>query len=68
MMNFESTRFSAFSGCVLLDKAINVRIMFGMIEDDFTFRDALPRGPAHRRGAGLNPGNRFEDIRLHVYA
>ncbi len=33
---------------------------------DFDFRDALPAGPAHRRGAGLNPGNRFEDIRLHV--
>jgi len=30
------------------------------------FRDAHVRGPAHRRGAGLNPGNRFEDIRLHV--
>jgi len=30
------------------------------------YRDALPQGPAHRRGAGLNPGNRFEDIRLHV--
>jgi len=38
--------------------------MFGM--DQPAFRDALPRGPAHRRGAGLNPGNRFEDIRLHV--
>lgn len=24
------------------------------------------RGPAHRRGAGLNPGNRFESVRLHV--
>ncbi len=30
------------------------------------YRDALPTGPAHRRGAGLNPGNRFEDVRLHV--
>ena len=29
-------------------------------------RDGLPRGPARRRGAGLNPGNRFEKIRLHV--
>ncbi len=38
--------------------------MFGMQE--FTYRDALSKGPAHRRGAGLNPGNRFEDIRLHV--
>jgi DNA repair photolyase len=37
-----------------------------MIPDDFSYRDALPQGPAHRRGAGLNPGNRFEDIRLHV--
>ena len=34
--------------------------------DDFSIRDALLDGPAHRRGAALNPGNRFEDIRLHV--
>lgn len=33
---------------------------------DFTYRDALAKGPAHRRGAGLNPGNRFETVRLHV--
>ncbi len=33
---------------------------------DFDYRDALLSGPAHRRGAGLNPGNRFEDVRLHV--
>ncbi|MFI4915049.1 MAG: PA0069 family radical SAM protein [Phycisphaerales bacterium JB060] len=31
-----------------------------------SYRDALLNGPAHRRGAGLNPGNRFEDVRLHV--
>jgi DNA repair photolyase len=31
-----------------------------------SYRDALLQGPAHRRGAGLNPGNRFEDVRLHV--
>src|SRR5258708_11689778 len=37
-----------------------------MGEDDFSYRDALPNGPAHRRGAGLNPGNRFETVRLHV--
>lgn len=37
-----------------------------MGQDDHTYRDALMDGPAHRRGAGLNPGNRFEDIRLHV--
>jgi DNA repair photolyase len=35
-------------------------------ESDFSFRDALPPGPAHRRAAGLNPGNRFENLRLHV--
>jgi len=29
-------------------------------------RDGLPNGPARRRGAGLNPGNRFERVRLHV--
>lgn len=33
---------------------------------EFAYRDALLTGPAHRRGAGLNPGNRFEDLRLHV--
>src|ERR1700741_4128440 len=46
--------------------------MYGMSEDlltdssDFTIRDGLAKGPAHRRGAGLNPGNRFETVRLHV--
>ncbi len=30
------------------------------------YRDALPEGPGHRRGAGLNPGNRFESQRVHV--
>jgi DNA repair photolyase len=30
------------------------------------YRDALPTGPVRGRGAGLNPGNRFEDVRLHV--
>lgn len=34
--------------------------------DDFVYRDALMKGPAHHRGAGLNPGNRFETVRLHV--
>ncbi|MDX9911404.1 MAG: PA0069 family radical SAM protein [Phycisphaerales bacterium] len=38
--------------------------MYG--DDDHTYRDALVDGLAHRRGAGLNPGNRFEDVRLHV--
>jgi DNA repair photolyase len=37
-----------------------------MPDDDFSYRDALPSGPAHRRGAGINPGNRFETVRLHV--
>ena len=36
------------------------------VGDDFTYRDALATGPAHRRGAGLNPANRFETNRLHV--
>src|SRR5437879_11940878 len=49
-----------------LDVARIVRIMFGMHTDDFSYRDALPNGPVHRRGAGLNPGNRFETVRLHV--
>lgn len=37
-----------------------------MAETDFSYRDALPGGPAHRRAAGTNPGNRFESVRLHV--
>src|SRR3954469_21549091 len=37
-----------------------------MTEADYDYRDALPNGPAHRRGAGINPGNRFEKVRLHV--
>lgn len=37
-----------------------------MEEVDFSYRDALPEGVAHRRGAGINPGNRFESVRLHV--
>jgi len=35
-------------------------------EFEASYRDALVRGPAHRRAAGLNPGNRFESVRLHV--
>lgn len=30
------------------------------------YRDALPHGPARRRGAQLNPGNRFETHRIHI--
>jgi len=41
-------------------------MMLGMSDDDFSYRDALPNGAAHRRGAGINPGNRFETVRLHV--
>src|SRR4051812_12587214 len=33
---------------------------------DLEQRDGLVSGPARRRGAGLNPGNRFEKVRLHV--
>ncbi len=33
---------------------------------EYDRRDALPEGPAHRRGAGLNPGNRFEAQRVHL--
>jgi len=40
--------------------------MYGMSEDEFSYRDGLAKGPAHRRGAALNPGNRFENVRLHV--
>ncbi|HSU67207.1 MAG TPA: PA0069 family radical SAM protein, partial [Tepidisphaeraceae bacterium] len=38
----------------------------GGLPEDFCYRDALPGGAVHRRGAGLNPGNRFETTRLHV--
>lgn len=38
----------------------------GRSSPDHTFRDALPQGPVRGRGAGLNPGNRFENVRLHV--
>ena len=34
--------------------------------DDREYADALPQGRARGRGAGLNPGNRFERVRLHV--
>ena len=30
------------------------------------YRDALPDGPLRGRGSTLNPGNRFESLRLHV--
>lgn len=30
------------------------------------FKDGLVNGPVRGRGAGLNPGNRFEGVRLHV--
>ncbi len=37
-----------------------------MENDDFDQRDGLADGLVRRRGAGLNPGNRFETVRLHV--
>ncbi len=39
--------------------------MLGMVFDP-EYRDALPGGLAKGRGAGINPGNRFESVRLHV--
>src|SRR5688572_19811017 len=30
------------------------------------YADAPPQGRQRGRGAGLNPGNRFESVRLHV--
>jgi DNA repair photolyase len=30
------------------------------------YQDALAKGPVRGRGAGINPGNRFESVRLHV--
>lgn len=37
-----------------------------MRQDEMDERDGLVNGLARRRGAGLNPGNRFEKVRLHV--
>ncbi|MFI4859878.1 MAG: PA0069 family radical SAM protein [Phycisphaerales bacterium JB063] len=38
----------------------------GQGDEDYGYRDALPGAtPGHRRGAGLNPGNRFEKHRVH---
>ena len=34
--------------------------------EEYSYRDAVAEGPAHRRAAGINPGNRFEKTRLHV--
>ncbi len=30
------------------------------------YADALPHAPAHRRAAGLNPANRFQNLRHHL--
>ncbi len=49
-----------------IDDAQFVCILIGMEADEFSFRDAIPGGVAYRRGAGINPGNRFEAVRLHV--
>lgn len=38
----------------------------GDVQPDAEYRDALPAGKVRGRGAALNPGNRFEDVRLHV--
>src|ERR1700728_2070781 len=40
--------------------------MFGMGEDEFSFRDVWRYGLAQRGGAGINPGNLFENVRLHI--
>lgn len=41
--------------------------MFGPVRGpDHEYRDALPHSVPRGRGAGLNPGNRFEAVRLHV--
>jgi DNA repair photolyase len=32
----------------------------------YEYPDAIPQGQVRGRGAGLNPGNRYEEIRLHV--
>ena len=35
-------------------------------ESEPQYVDALSTGPGRGRAAGINPGNRFEDIRLHI--
>lgn len=37
-------------------------------KNDESQRDGLVSGPVRGRGSALNPGNRFEDVRLHVLA
>jgi DNA repair photolyase len=37
-----------------------------IMHGDAEYKDHPPSGPLRGRGAGLNPGNRFEDFRLHV--
>ena len=39
--------------------------MFAMT-DSPEYRDALPGGVPRGRGAGINPGNRYESVKLHV--
>jgi hypothetical protein len=51
---------------IRLDFSPFVFIVFGMRDEDYGYRDALLEGEVHRRGAGINPGNRFESVRLHV--
>ena len=34
--------------------------------ESYEYKDALLDGPVHGRGAQLNPGNRFESVKLHV--
>ncbi len=34
--------------------------------ESFEYQDGLTQGAVRGRGAGLNPGNRFEAVRLHV--
>ncbi len=36
-----------------------------MFESD-EIKDGLTRGPVRGRGAGINPGNRYESVRLHI--
>ncbi len=40
--------------------------MLGAPHSDRAYADSLPAGAVRGRGAGLNPGNRFETVRLHV--
>jgi len=57
-------RSKDFPPVFLAEGGFSVYVRFMLHE--WEYADALTTGPIKGRGAGLNPGNRFEDVRLHV--